>query len=151
MQGMQKKYQRSIKNLIINPSYQFRYIFWLTSSGLALVLINSMIAYSYIQENYITLVELGPMTDEAKTQMYSELRHLILALGATSFLFILVVGILGLFLSHKTAGPMYHFKRVFEEIRSGKTQQRVRLRPGDEFREVAESFNQMMDTLKSRT
>jgi HAMP domain-containing protein len=148
---MQKNHKRSIKNLIINPSYQFRYIFWLTSSGLGLVALNSIIAYSYIKENYVTLVEMGPMTDEARIQMYLELKHLILALGSTSLCFILVVGALGLFLSHRTAGPMYHFKRVFDEIRHGKTQQRVRLRPGDEFREVAESFNEMMDSLKPRT
>lgn len=147
---MQKKYQRSIKNLIINPSYQFRYIFWLTSSGLALVAVNSIIAFSYIKENYVTLVELGPMTDEAKSQMYLELRHLMIALGITSLAFIGVVGALGIFLSHRTAGPLYHFKRVFDEIQRGRTQQRVRLRPGDEFHEVAESFNQMMDSLKPR-
>jgi HAMP domain-containing protein len=113
--------------------------------------LNSLIAYSYIKENYVLLVELGPMTDEAKEQMYRELWQLSLALGGTSLLFILVVGALGLFLSHRTAGPLYHFKRVFDEIRAGKTRQRVRLRPSDEFHEVAESFNQMMDTLTPRS
>jgi HAMP domain-containing protein len=148
---MQKKYRRSIKNLIINPGYQFRYIFWLTLSGLSLVAINSLIAYIYIKENYLLLVDLGPMTDEAKAQMYLELRHLMVALASSSLLFILVMGALGLVLSHRTAGPLYHFKRVFDEIRAGRTRQRIHLRPGDEFHDVAKSFNQMMDVLKPET
>ncbi len=143
-----QKHKRHLKNFLINPRYQLRYIIWLTTTGLFLVLINGVIAYSYIKENYITLVDLSPMTDEAKLQMYEELRHLILALSLTSLAFLMIVSLLGIVLSHRTAGPLYHFKRVFDEVKKGKHQQRVKLRPGDEFQDVAKSFNDMMESLK---
>ncbi len=143
-----QKHKRHLKNFLINPRYQLRYIIWLTTTGLFLVLINGIIAYSYIKENYITLVDLSPMTDEAKSQMYTELHHLILALSLTSILFLVIVSLLGIVLSHRTAGPLYHFKRVFDEVKKGKVHQRVRLRPGDEFQDVAKSFNDMMESLK---
>jgi len=142
------KRKREIKNFIINPGYQLRYIFWLTSSGFALVLLNAAIAYSYIRENYMTLVELSPMTEVARAQMFAELRQLILALSLTSLGFLFLITILGVILSHRTAGPLYHFARVFNEIRSGKHQTRVKFRPNDEFHDVADEFNQMMDSLK---
>ncbi len=142
-------YKRNLKNLLINPRYQLRYVFWLTSSGFALVALNGVIAYSFIKENYLTLVDLSPMTDEAKTQLYSELKQLVIALGGLSVLFLVVISIMGIMMSHRTAGPMYHFKRVFEEIKSGNRKQRVRLRPKDEFQDVAKSFNEMMDHLQN--
>jgi HAMP domain-containing protein len=61
----------------------------------------------------------------------------------------LVMALMGVLLSHRTAGPLYHFKRVFDEIRSGNPKQRVRLRPKDEFQDVAKSFNDMMDSLQN--
>jgi len=142
-------YKRNLKNLLINPRYQLRYVFWLTSSGFALVALNGVIAYSFIKENYLTLVDLSPMTDEAKTQLYSELKQLVIALGGLSVLFLVVISIMGIMMSHRTAGPMYHFKRVFEEIKSGNRKQRVRLRTKDEFQDVAKSFNEMMDHLQN--
>jgi methyl-accepting chemotaxis protein len=142
-------YKRNLKNLLINPKYQLRYVFWLTSSGFALVALNGLIAFSFIKENYLTLVDLSPMTDEAKTQLYAELRQLIFSLSALSILFMAVISVMGVMLSHRTAGPMYHFKRVFDEIRSGNRKQRVRLRPKDEFQDVAKSFNDMMDSLQN--
>ena len=143
--------QRKLKNFIINPAYQLRYIFWLTSSGLILVVLNAAIAYSYIKENYLTLVDLSPMTDAARAQMYLELRQLVLAISSVSILFLAFIAILGIFLSHRTAGPLYHFKRVFDDIRSGNPNRRVRLRPTDEFQDVARSFNEMMDQLKPKS
>jgi hypothetical protein len=144
-------YKRNLKNLLINPDYQLRYVFWLTSSGFALVLLNALIAYSYINENYVTLVDLSPMTDEAKVQLYTELRHLIYALTGLSFVFMFVMIILGIFLSHRTAGPLYHFKRVFQEIKAGNLNHRIHLRPKDEFQDVAKDFNEMMDAIHPRS
>ncbi len=143
-----KNYQRQLKNLIINPKFQLRYTLWVTGTGLTLITVNAIVIYHYISENYLTLVDLSPMTDEAKAQLYSELHHFIYILGGISIAFIILVAFFGLIFSHRTAGPLFHMKRVFEEIRKGNKNQRIRLRPKDEFRDVADSFNKMMDTLQ---
>jgi methyl-accepting chemotaxis protein len=138
---------RSIKNIIINPRYQLRYTFWLTFSGLILVLMNAALFYLKIKENYDILVELSPMTDEAKAQLYAELRNIVLQLSGTSLVFVALTGLFGLIYSHRTAGPLFHFKRVFEQIKNGNRTARIRLRPNDDFKDVAAAFNDMMDTL----
>ena len=60
-----------------------------------------------------------------------------------------MVSFVGLVISHRTAGPMFQFMRVFRDIKAGKTETRLSLRPGDDFREVAQAFNEMMDKVMS--
>ena len=140
---------------MVNPSYQLKYIFWLSGSGLVLVAVNALIFYLFMRENYQILIELSPMTEEAKAQLYSELSHIIFLVFLVSSAFLTAVSFVGLIFSHRTAGPLYHFKRIFGSIKKGNYSDRVRLRPGDDFKDVAGAFNEMMDTvereLKSRT
>ena len=150
MPDAKPQYQRKIKNVLVLPSFQLRYIFWLSASGLCLVAMNALVIYYYFRENYLSLIELSPMTEEAKTQLMGELHHFIGVLISCSFLFIFLVMILGIIFSHRTAGPLFHFKRVFEEIKSGNSKARIRLRPKDEFHEIADAFNQMMDSQNKR-
>ena len=141
------KKNRKFSNFLINPKYQLKYIFWLSATGISLVALYSVIFYTYIHENYQILVDLSPMDDASKQQLYRELAHVILLLGGISFIFIIFVSIAGVVLSHRTAGPLYHFKRVFNEIKSGKRDARVRLRPNDDFQDVAASFNEMIESI----
>ena len=141
------KSNRSVKNILINVRYQLKYIFWLSSTGLVLMLANSATFYFFVKENYALLVELSPMTDEAKQQLYSELYQIIGYLVAGNLFFLVLISLLGLVYSHRTAGPLYHFKRVFNDVKQGNKNARVKLRPTDDFRDVADAFNEMMDSL----
>lgn len=148
MEAMNKpdsRKQRSFKNILINPGYQLRYTFWLSASGLVLIALNAAVFYIYVRENYAILVDLSPMTDDAKAQLYSELDQILIKLTLLSCGFLAALSTLGIFFSHRTAGPLYHFKRVFNQIRSGDVKARIRLRPKDDFQDVAESFNTMID------
>ena len=143
-----RDHQRKLKNLLINPKYQVKYVFWITLTGLSLVALNAALVYHYVSENYAILVDLSPMTDEAKAQLYRELREIVLKLSLISVGFLGIVTVFGVIFSHRTAGPLYHFKRVFQAISRGDTKARIHLRPKDDFRDVADSFNEMMDKLK---
>lgn len=147
---MAVNYKRQWKNILVNPRYQLRYVFWIGATGVSLILLYSGIVYRYVSENYSILVELSPMDAQAKQQLYLELNQLLVKLGVGAFVFLMVCLFLGLILSHRTAGPLYHFKRVFNEIEAGKLGARVRLRPKDDFQDVAEAFNRMMDSLGKR-
>ena len=142
---------RSLKNILINPAYQFKYVVWVSLTGFTLIAANALIFYTYIKENYMLLVDLSPMDDAAKAQLYHELQEILIKLGVVSFIFLILAAILGIKLSHATAGPLYHFKRVFNEIKSGKVDARVRLRPTDDFKDVAQAFNDMMDSVQKKS
>lgn len=141
---------RSIKNILINPAYQLKYVFWISIGGIILIACNALIFYSYIKENYAILVDLSPMDEASKVQLYQELNVILFKLGGVSLVFMFLATLLGIKVSHATAGPLYHFKRVFNEIKNGKTDARVRLRPGDDFKDVANAFNEMMDAVQKK-
>ncbi len=139
--------RRKLKNFVVNPQFQIRYVFWVVVSGLVMVLFNASIFYHFTRENYLLLVDMAPMSAEARAHLFRELNDVLLRLGGFSFLFLGIVAMLGVVLSHRAAGPLYHFKRVFADIRAGKRDTRVFLRPYDDFRDVADEFNGMMDSL----
>jgi methyl-accepting chemotaxis protein len=141
---------RKFKNLLINPSYQLKYVLWINATGLVLIVLYSVLVYHYVSENYAILVDLSPMNDEAKTQLYSELKEIILRMGLVSVGFLGAVSMVGVLFSHRTAGPLYHFKKIFSEIRAGNRAARVKLRPKDDFQDVAQAFNDMMDQISEK-
>ncbi|MGK5082045.1 methyl-accepting chemotaxis protein [Bdellovibrionota bacterium FG-1] len=147
---MGEKSHRKLRNLLINPRYQIRYVFWTSFTGLILIFSNALVFYAYIRENYKVLVDMSPMEDEAKAQLYRELHQILVLLGGFSCVFLVLVSIFGLVLSHRTAGPMFHFKRVFRDIRAGKHEARIHLRPKDDFGDVASECNEMIDYLINR-
>lgn len=127
-----------------------KYIFWTTSWGILLIALNAIVFYSFISENYEVFVELNDITDEAKTVLFQELDRIVLLLSSVSILFLLLVSVLGIFLSHKIAGPMYKFKKTFIAIKNGSLDERIYLRPKDQFKDVAFEFNEMMNEITSK-
>lgn len=57
---------------------------------------------------------------------------------------------LSLFFSHFVAGPMYRFERTLETMRDGDLTTFVKLRKHDEFKEVADLFNQTIVSLREK-
>ena len=125
-----------------------RFMFWVTLTGISLIAGLGFVIYRRLQENYLLLVDLSPMEEAVRRQLYGELHQVIIYMGACTTLFLLLVVLFGLVLSHRAAGPIFHFKRVFDLIGPDTRKHRVHLRKRDEFREVADSFNQMMDRLE---
>ncbi len=144
------KNRRKLRNFLINPRYQLKYISLLTATGFVLTIFNCAIFYYFIRENYSILVELVPMQEQVRNQLYSELYQIIVYLTIGSVIFLALIALVGLVISHRTAGPLYHFKRVFNEIKGGKTQARVMLRPTDDFQDVAQAFNEMMNSIEKK-
>ena len=62
--------------------------------------------------------------------------------------FIFVIATLSIFVSHKIAGPVYRLERMARVISSGDLTQSVRLRHGDELRELVDAFNTMTEALR---
>ena len=68
---------------------------------------------------------------------------------AFSISFILSL-ILGLFLTHRLAGPLYRFEQTIKAILSGDLSVRIRLREKDEFQELALLLNQAIVEIDQR-
>lgn len=59
-----------------------------------------------------------------------------------------VVVVIGIFLSHKIAGPIYRIEKVLANMASGDLSGRIVLRKGDEMLSLADSINKLTESLK---
>ncbi len=70
-------------------------------------------------------------------------------LGSVSFSLV-VFALVGIFLSHKIAGPLYRLKRVMIDIGKGRLPREVKFRKGDHMHDMADALNEMVQGLKDR-
>lgn len=62
---------------------------------------------------------------------------------------VMFVALISIFFTHKIAGPIYKFEKVFREIIDEKDLNlRINLRTGDELQELAEEANKLLDSFR---
>jgi nitrate/nitrite-specific signal transduction histidine kinase len=65
-------------------------------------------------------------------------------------LLVCAFGLLGIYFTHKVAGPIYKMKLLLTQVGDGKLNFEGRLRKGDELQDFFETFATMTDKLKAR-
>lgn len=103
--------------------------------------------YYFLNQNYQILVKYAGLDQEITTLLTGELKLLITAIGLIFTLFLVGNVLLGIIFSHRVAGPIYAIKRTIRDVRLGK-QVRLKFREGDEFTELADNFNDLVNYLK---
>ncbi len=79
-------------------------------------------------------------------QQHTMLYTLVGALAVMVFL----IGVLGIFITHKVAGPIYKMKLLLKQVADGKLKVQARLRKGDELQDFFDVFASMVDSLRER-
>lgn len=77
-------------------------------------------------------------------------RRLLIGLVTGLAVLVLSLGLAGIVVTHKIAGPIHKMKRLLHEVGEGKLVVRERLRKGDELQHFFESFEQMVESLRAR-
>lgn len=63
---------------------------------------------------------------------------------------VLIVAMIGLFVSHTMAGPVYRFERVLDSMSEGDFDCSFQLRHHDEFHEIEDGLNKLIGVLNER-
>lgn len=63
---------------------------------------------------------------------------------------VVVFAVVGIFLSHKIAGPLYRLKRIMLEIGKGTLPRELRFRKGDHMHDMADALNEMVTGLRDK-
>lgn len=71
----------------------------------------------------------------------------LIGMGLAAFLNVAMVGLLGIFITHRVAGPMYSLVRCFRRIEMGQWAGHLRIREKDDLRYVVRNFNMLVDGL----
>ena len=72
------------------------------------------------------------------------------SLVAGLVLLVVLIGILGIYFTHKVVGPIYKMKMLLRQVGDGKLNFHGKLRKGDELQDFFEVFAQMVEKLKNR-
>jgi methyl-accepting chemotaxis protein len=122
------------KQLIISRKFQTKYMFILLGTFLSAALVFGMSIYVTILE---ILKKRMPSIDEQKflsDLFFGEVNNYLLVVG---LLFILLVILVSVVISHKIAGPEYRLSRVMESVAKGDFTSPTKLRRRDELQELA--------------
>jgi nitrogen fixation/metabolism regulation signal transduction histidine kinase len=65
-------------------------------------------------------------------------------------LMVMLIGLLGIYITHKVAGPIYKMKMLLRQVGEGKLEFRGGLRKGDELQDFFEEFSKMVEKLRDR-
>lgn len=75
---------------------------------------------------------------------------LLVTLGSTLLLLVVLLGLAGIVITHKVAGPIFKMKRLLKEVGDGKLVVPGRLRKGDELVDFFDVFATMVEKLRVR-
>lgn len=88
--------------------------------------------------------------EEQAAETQAQQTKMMLSLGAGLTLMVLLIGILGIFFTHKVVGPIYKMKLLLKQVGDGKLNFHGKLRKGDELQDFFEVFAAMVEKLKAR-
>jgi methyl-accepting chemotaxis protein len=133
------------RNLLINPKFQLSFLAY--TLGVSVVTIGFFyLADAYFFWKFSQLGKgLGLPPNHVFFQFLDEQKSSKnLYYAVTAAVSIAVLGVWGLLLSHRVAGPLYRLKKHLQAVAEGKTVSDVRFREGDFFPEVADAYNEQM-------
>ena len=153
---MPQGYKRSVRNYLLNSSYQLRFtavivvISAILTGGLGyLVMRNAHEASRVVQVRALDPTD--AMAQELVRQFARGDRMLMLTLIAFGFVLSLVLAAYGIVLTHKVAGPLYKITNHLDKIRDGKLGVVYNLRKGDQLVDFFQHFKGAHDALRART
>ena len=143
-----KDNRRKLRNFLIHYPFQIKYALWISALLVVLTAFNTSLFYNFIKASYTVIVTTVPFDDLGKLQLAKDLRQTSLNLTLFTSAFLIVSVLISIYISHRTAGPIYQLRKVISQVRSGNLNARAHFRPGDDFQELAQEFNQLLDMIE---
>ena len=124
------------KNYFIDRNLQTRYIILMV----VVLVVHTLIVLAAVFSPYIMMLSFDFPTD---TRAEAAKAFLLVHANAWPVIggFIILVGVLTLFVTHRIAGPIFRIKRGIRDIAEGRLSETIILRKKDEFHDVAEELN----------
>jgi nitrogen fixation/metabolism regulation signal transduction histidine kinase len=85
---------------------------------------------------------------ENQAMLIGRQKVLIWSLVGGLALMVALIGLMGIYFTHKVAGPIYKMKRLLKQVGQGNLRVDARLRKGDELQDFFDAFTQMVAGLR---
>lgn len=87
-------------------------------------------------------------TDTAGAELKEARQLVILWLSVYQLVFIAIIFVICIFQSHKIAGPIYKLGVYLKALKNGSPMGKISLRKGDNFPEIAQDYNEAMESIQ---
>ncbi len=131
------KFQR--RKVLVKHWLQFRYMSLVFFSVLLLCAIVWMDAY-------YTMLRMALASNPGLSPLLLQFNDILIA---KMFIYLAMILLISLYISHRFAGPIYRFEKSADIVAEGDLTHRVSLRTGDELKELQDKFNAMLAALQS--
>ncbi len=143
--------QRKLTNLLLDRKFQLKYTGMIVALSSTISVALGFFLVAQMRENSRMLqleAELDAVFQEQLAQ--SDAYNLLVMVG-TLVLFNVALGLSGIFVTHRMAGPIFVIRRYVRMIGEGKLPLVRSLRKGDEFGDVIEDMQSAVSNIEART
>lgn len=130
------------KRYIVRPEYQLRVALSFFALSILYSLVLAGVIFIPLYKELDTALSIEEQARASAVILYLHKR-----IWVGFFLAALLAGITAIFTSHRLVGPMYRFERTVEELISGNYGIRIKIRKGDEFKEMEALLNRLAGDL----
>jgi len=133
------------RTFLVKKGLQFRYI------GLVL----AVLVLTSVVTGYTVFATCWAIFGEKLANVYPQgrliyvLRSVNMALARNLLFVSPIIFIIGLLSSHKIAGPLYRIEKAIDDISKGSIGLKIKLRRGDELKDLADVVNTLTDNLRN--
>lgn len=143
-------YKRKIKNYLINPDFQLKFVVYFIVSGVAVVggmmafIIRTMthLRQELLRQKY-TSEGLRALLNETTTEM-------IFIMGLTLVIFAGVAFVYSVIISHRIAGPVVAINAFINDLKKGNYESQRRLRDYDDLKSIMDNLYELAESLKGK-
>ncbi len=132
--------------ILISPRYQIRFATFSVLFLLPIAVLNAGVIWNLF-DFFNAVFERNGISDPLMQQFRQGLLFRLIGLQA---LFLVLVALIALYLSHKTAGPLEKLKKAMLEYAESASAKPLTFRKGDFFTDVADTFNEMTSKLQNK-
>jgi HAMP domain-containing protein len=125
--------------ILINRDFQLRYVGAAVALGIATTAISAILILFPLY--YFEILKIPRFLPTP----------ILIIMGMAGALNIAVIGIFGVYVTHRIAGPMFSMVRAFRLVEMGKWNTTLRVRAGDDLLYLVRNFNEMTDGLVAIT
>jgi nitrogen fixation/metabolism regulation signal transduction histidine kinase len=86
---------------------------------------------------------------DSQASLIRRQQRMITSLVGGLALMVVLIGLLGIYFTHKVAGPVYKMTRLLKQVGEGNLRVESRLRKGDELKDFFATFTQMVGGLRA--
>lgn len=144
------KFKRKWYNLLVNPPFQLKVMFYFWVSGLAGMGLFTYLIFSKIELIRMEAIQADVVDFKLLEVLNQVIQDISFIIPVTLAIFTVIAFLYTVIITHRMAGPLVAIQAYIKDLINGNYDSQRSLRKYDEFKVVMDSLKELAEALKSR-